>query len=446
MNQREFLYICARGNFKKVEQAIKDGASINRRAKYQGILVPPLFVAVMEGNLDAITVLIQHNAKCFHGFIAAMMLRNKSMLEFLIDYCGADVNCKDTHGRTPLLCAVAANQTETVKWLIEFGADVNMPVGLGYNVLTYAILMTDGEEYPTPNKNIIKILIKAGSNTDEALAAAIKSNNLKLAKILIQNGADINQRVITQSPLSMAILNLADWEDEALPMIKFLVKKGADVNEILDFVKVGEEDGFLTTNLNLAISMGSPKCVEILLKNGADPNFVDTKGKTPLMYAALTSFEILEILLKYGADPNISDFEGRTPLMLASLDSDAEDGIVETLLEYGADPDKQDDKGYTALIWTVNDTDRSPEIFISALIRTGAISAENGAALCSTAVLFDLLRREIQLNNVKTLLKYGAKPEMKNRKGINAFACAMLNGDEEMIEILRQASSAKTKN
>ena len=192
--------------------------------------------------------------------------------------------------------------------------------------------------------------------------------------------------------------------------------------------------------------MDSPKCVEFLLKNGANPNFVDTKGKTPLMYAALTSFEILEILLKYGADPNISDFEGRTPLMLASLDSDAEDGIVETLLEYGADPDKQDDKGYTALIWTVNDTDRSPEIFISALIRTGAISAENGAALCSTAVLFDLLRREIQLNNVKTLLKYGAKPEMKNRKGINAFACAMLNGDEEMIEILRQASSAKTKN
>ena len=447
MNQREFLYLCARGSAMEIADAVKAGASVNRRAKFRGASVPPLFVAVMEQNFDAIKVLFEHKTKNFPAFMAAMIMEDKKMLKYLVEVCGANINCKDQHKRTPLLCAVTANKTKIVKWLIELGANVNVRVGLGYNVLTYAALMFDDESGEQPDAEIIKILMAAGADYREAMLTAIKTNNVDLAKILIQNGADINKPyTMNQSALSLAILNIQYVRDKALPMIKFFIENGADVNEILDLSNDdNNEDSqpIFTTNLNVAISMESEKCLKLLLKNGANPNFIDSKGRTPLMYAVLTGLNTVEILLNYGADPNLGDLEGRTPLTLAVIDSDVEDGVIKTLLEHGASPNIRDNSGFTPLTWAVNDRDRSSEFFVAALIRTGAVRAEKGTEWYGLAVLFNALRREMQLENIRLLIDYGADVTIPDKKGVTALAWAFMNFDDEIADILKTANSKK---
>ncbi|MBR1486337.1 MAG: ankyrin repeat domain-containing protein [Synergistaceae bacterium] len=444
MNQREFLYICARGSANDVEDAIKNGASPNRRAKYQGVSVHPIFVAVMEENFGAIGVLLEYKAKHFPAFMAAMIMEDKSMLKFLVNL-GLDINAKDNHKRTPLLCAVTANKFTIVKWLIELGADVNIRVGFGVNVLTYAAIMSEETEME-PDARIIKILMSAKVDYTDAMMMAIKTNNLKFIELLLKNGADVNKiEAVQQSPLSLAILNIQNVGEKAVSMAKLLIKHGANVNEILDLSN--EEDiekgraPIFTTNINLAISMESEKCLELLLKNGANPNFLDSKGRTPLMYAVLTSLKMVDMLLTHKADPNLGDLEGRTPLTLAIVDSEVDENIIKTLLEHGANPNIRDNSGYTALTWAVNDHDRIPGIFISALIRTGAMMSEKGHELFELAVLFNVLKREIQLDNIKNLISYGADPNIPDKRGVSALGWSIMNFDEEIAEILKKSSN-----
>ena len=74
MRQKDFLAICAVGSREEVELAIKRGADVNKKAYIYGAKVPPLFVAVMEENEEAIKVLLEHGAKTGEGFILDIAL------------------------------------------------------------------------------------------------------------------------------------------------------------------------------------------------------------------------------------------------------------------------------------------------------------------------------------------------------------------------------------
>ena len=428
------------GSREEIESALKSGADVNKRAYIFGAKVPPLFVATMEENYDAMRVLLEHGAHEGDGFTAAVVKGKKKLLKFLTE-CGADINAEDAHSYTPLFFAVTANKPKVVKWLIELGADVNVRSEGGYNPLTYTALM-QLEEMRTRSKRkvspaIIEALMQGGSEYDEAMIIAVKSGNIPFLKLIIKNGADINRKCwfdVEQTPLAAAMFMGEDGINA--DMVEFLAENGADLDEVFE---LGEET--FTNALNVSITSDRPDITEILLSYGANPNYRDPSGRTSLVYAVVTNEEILRMLLAHGADPNIADKNKRTPLMLAALDVGTEPGIMEALIAYGADINAQDEDGMTALLWVVGGRDRSPGLMMASLIRTGGIRAEGWQLWFGLVAVYAALKRGAQLDSIRLLVRNGADVNIADNKGVNAMICAMMGSDNEAAEILAEAGT-----
>jgi ankyrin repeat protein len=85
--------------------------------------------------------------------------------------------------------------------------------------------------------------------------------------------------------------------------VKSLVQQGADVNEKLS---TG------VTPIMFACRSGTMDIVEFLVEQGADVNARDKNGLTPLMIAAeMGYFEICRYLIEHGADAKIQDNGGK---------------------------------------------------------------------------------------------------------------------------------------
>lgn len=92
------------------------------------------------------------------------------------------------------------------------------------------------------------------------------------------------------------------------------------------------------------------KTVRLLLKAGADPNFVHRDYGTVLSSAAGTgNLSAARMLLDAGADPNLHGDSGLTPLASAILSGRT--GMVSFLLKNGANPRLKDAEGKSALDW-----------------------------------------------------------------------------------------------
>eukprot|EP00730_Choanoeca_flexa_P003019 TRINITY_DN11261_c0_g1_i1.p2 TRINITY_DN11261_c0_g1~~TRINITY_DN11261_c0_g1_i1.p2 ORF type:complete len:162 (+),score=8.86 TRINITY_DN11261_c0_g1_i1:55-540(+) len=83
-----------------------------------------------------------------------------------------------------------------------------------------------------------------------------------------------------------------------------------------------------------------PKVTRLLLELGADPNPVDASGRSPLWHAINSqNHAMIELLLRNGADPNLegpTSPEGRVSLVHRAMQL-KDDLAVKLLLEYGAD-------------------------------------------------------------------------------------------------------------
>jgi ankyrin repeat protein len=102
------------------------------------------------------------------------------------------------------------------------------------------------------------------------------------------------------------------------------------------------------TGDNIYNVTGSVEIVELLLSKGANPNFADKSGKTPLHIASGTSSNsaVVRLLLDAGANPNAQTAVGSSPLHSAvKYDVDS----VRLLLAKGARADVTDSGGQTPL-------------------------------------------------------------------------------------------------
>jgi len=98
-------------------------------------------------------------------------------------------------------------------------------------------------------------------NSWSALHLAVEENKIKMAKFLIDNGADIEAKTDTGfTPLMTAV------QSGNLEAMKMLLSNEADINA---------QNSYHATPLMLAIADGKLSIIQYLLKNGADTEITD---------------------------------------------------------------------------------------------------------------------------------------------------------------------------
>jgi hypothetical protein len=162
------------------------------------------------------------------------------------------------------------------------------------------------------------------------LMKAAEAGDLDRIRQLLAQGEDVNARGRNgDTALERAIV--MGHVDAAL----LLIQQGAQV----------EADSL---HYACMTRQSTPELLQALVGASADVNARDSRGATPLMWAANRErLDLARWLLEHGADPNVRDThlhnEGQTALMYTHhLD------IIELLLEHGADPNVREDRGLAA--------------------------------------------------------------------------------------------------
>ena len=244
---------------------------------------------------------------------------------------GANVNTKDNEGRTPL--HRVGNNRELASFLIKNGADVNAksnndgtPLDSSYGEAA-ALLIEKEAKHGTiygaifhGNIKAIKEFISTGvdlktKNNQESLlrySLRVSRNKLEVMKLLISEGAEINEISDENTVLDVAIeFNLKELAD-------FLKKKGA---------KTAAE-----ISIWVAVKRGNVEAAKKHLAKGMEIN-AKSKNDNSLLHLAKNS-EFAELLIDNGANVNSKNSNGESPLHLAAEFGDAK--LVTLLLDSGA--------------------------------------------------------------------------------------------------------------
>mgnify|MGYP003969881577 CR=1 FL=1 len=171
---------------------------------------------------------------------------------------------------------------------------------------------------------------------NQRLINAVKAGCLKIVKLLIRKGANID--IHNQYGYTALIKASRNGPKE---IIELLLEKDANIDI---------QNKFGYTTLIKASRNGHKEIVELLLEKGANIDIQDQYGETALIEASRSGHkEIVELLLSKCANIEIQNNFGSTALMWASRTGQRK--IVELLIEKGANIDIQHTSGDTALMW-----------------------------------------------------------------------------------------------
>lgn len=333
----------------------------------------------------------------------------------------APVNNAQPDGSTPLHWAVYRVDEELVKSLIARGAKADVVNAYGSSPLAEAVRVA--------NVNIVGMLLDAGANANRAnqdgetpLMLAARTGAVRVAELMIRHGANVNTREQFRNQTAL-MWAAAERKPE---MVAFLISKGATVNvratandwgsQITNEPRVQYRPTGGLTPLLYAARAGCRGCVEALLKGGADIDFPNPDGMTPMMMAIDNShYEVARYLLDQGANPHTWDWWGRTPLYVAVNMRGGPDSnpgprepasleLIHALLKAGVNPNHR-------LNMLQPSRNGNSGRFKDDLLNTGA------TPLLRAAQTFD---NEV----VKALIEYRANIDLPNAMGVTPLMAA----------------------
>jgi ankyrin repeat protein len=305
------------GNLQIVRALIKAGAHVDARESDGSTA---LFDEVRDVHLDAIRLLIENGADVnVRDSEGASLLDNAvwsgplDTIALLVAH-GAHLNEPDTQtGATPINEAAFMGRTSVVQFLLQLHPDLGISDKRGYSPLDNAIrmrressalLLLDAEpkEQLTPQflgkameaaakkdePLLVEALLRHGVPANGALPSGAKpldaaafAGSVKVARLLLDNGADPN--------MSATLL-----EDASLKgfdsIVSLLLDHGAQVNQI------NTDSG--ATALYAAASFGRGEVVKLLLDRGANPNLCGKNHKSAYQAAVENGYSDVAAMIK----------------------------------------------------------------------------------------------------------------------------------------------------
>lgn len=248
---------------------------------------------------------------------------------------GADVNAPQIDGTTALQWAVRADDLETANLLLNAGAKATIANRDGATPLQLAAL--------NGSAAMIGRLLKAGvdANTplssfgDTALMLAARTGKPDAVKLLLDNGAKVDAR---ESWGDTTALMWAVAEGNHA-VVRLLIDHGANVNSRSKFVPSATGRGFE----GATPTVGRPNQIE---ENASG-------SLTPLMLAAREGdLESARMLVAAGADINTRGGDGKDALGLAVFNGGY--SVASFLIDNHANVNQADAQRFTPLFWAVD--------------------------------------------------------------------------------------------
>ena len=325
----------------------------------------PLTYALAEENSDVVDVLLAHGAdpnfSPVDGGPLVFALDKPYLLERMLE-AGANASAAYKDGNTLLLVATSRDHAETVRLLLDAGAE-DPPNPHGWT----ARMVADALGLTTIIREMDQRGVPSSDTSFYTLHVAAKAGKLDRLKELVEAGQPLDARDwLGKTPL------LAAAQGNQHNAVRFLVERGADAKasaEGANAVTYAARDGELEL-LNILLEAGAPAnetegnslalilaattssdVVERLLKAGAAVDSTDSYDQTALYCAAAANrLDIAQLLLAAGASSTSGDSTGgHLPLQIATLEGHVE--MVRLLVESGADLDTREPVlGNTALL------------------------------------------------------------------------------------------------
>ena len=266
-----------------------------------------LDMALNFADVEALKILLERNVavnevnrngnRPLHNLILSSEYKNLddvlTCIELLLDN-GASVLRKNDMGETPILSAIRGNYVEILELFIKRNLKLDLKDSYGNGPLHIAAYSCNSNN-EEKKKKIFKLLLDAGiendiKNDDGYTSIDILANqrvNPILFSIL-KGEYDFDNPNSTSNLTSAMSLHSAILSSN-YDVIKVHLKVGTDINEISE----ENNNSYGLSPLGVACHILDFESVELLLKNGADPNLKNNDGQSAMDIAVENNNEDL---------------------------------------------------------------------------------------------------------------------------------------------------------
>jgi ankyrin repeat protein len=196
----------------------------------------------------------------------------------------------------------------------------------------------------------------------------------------------------------------------------------------------------MTEELIRVAEAGDTAAVQRLLRQGADINGRDARGRTPVMAATHGNrVDTVRTLIQAGADINLRDNRSDNPFLYSGAEGLLE--ILRLTIEARADTLLTNRFGGTALIPAAErgHVDIVKELLTRTDVDVNHVNNLGWTALLEAIMLGDGGARHTEV--VRLLVEAGADVNLADAEGVTPLAHAQRRGYEEIAAILRQAGA-----
>jgi ankyrin repeat protein len=426
-------YAAKRGAGKAIKLLLEAGANTNA---VEGEYGTALQAAAAHGKVDNCRLLLNYGALANpsicgifgNALQAAADSGAEDILRLLLDHHGTDVNVKGGKLCTALQVAAGAsdNSFNMVRLLLERGANPNITCGRHKTAFVAALSRN--------NEDVVRLLLHHGAEIEppgypasenssrriqSTLELAVDTENPEIVQLLLGCGLDVTRA--SNEVVASALYKAATFPDTSI--INLLVEKGARIEVYGGYALLAAVENDRLQNF------------DVLLKHGADPNYMRSKAKSYETWSSLQSsirclnWPIMHRLLDAGANVNLTHPEDYPTALTTAIQYGEKDVVLE-LLKRGADVNTGDYLGTPV----GQAADMGDEELANLLLDRGAELNVDSGELGNP--LQAALRRGYY-DMAHLLLERGADPHLPGMY-INALVAACKTSGPRQLELVKR--------